>query len=396
MCGIITIIKKKDDGVSTSAAIKGMLQAQITRGMQGFGYVGFGDNVESYLRRETRTEIERALDKNTSRSMMFHHRWPTSTPNYADCTHPIKVSHKELKDDYYLIHNGVITNDHVLHQEHLALGYEYTTTVETTIKTKNHIDPRIKWNDSEALAIDVARFLEQKQDKIECRGSIAFICMRVDKKTGVVKKVFFGRNSSPLTIKITKDSLVLRSEGETDSIEPNKLYVFDMKTFKCEKADCQIGESISTRYHYDADEDPDAWKDFFRNSDYRPNYGTTFLPPPRSITSRIHEPVDIDTTADDSVYEPSEEELVAMEQASKIEDKISDINLALEELEAELAQYKNDGDADKYHSEISQISDEIKKMEGEKEILEAEYDELMYDDLDEDDEVVGDDVVTTE
>ncbi len=249
MCGIITIVKRNDDGLSTASTILGMLKSQIHRGKEGFGYVAFNDAIDGYVRRETQAEIERPLERATSRSIMFHHRLPTSTPNFADCTHPIKVSHKELPHDYYVIHNGMISNHSLLHDKHVELGYKYQTTIKTTVQTQNNSRVMEKWNDSEALAIDLARFIEAKQDKIESRGSIAFIALQVNKKNNKVLRVFFGRNTNPLTIKITKDLLVLRSEGEELDIESNMLYALDMKTWKVEQSETPIGEVMSVVYN---------------------------------------------------------------------------------------------------------------------------------------------------
>lgn len=272
MCGIITIIKKEDDGIPTHTSIVGMLATQAHRGVQGFGYLAFDDIVNSYVRREMRYEIERTLEKNESRSIMFHHRFPTSTPNLADCTHPIKVSHDELQFDYYLIHNGMISNDAVLRRKHLELGYEYITTVTSSITTKNHCKSQEKWNDSEALAIDVARFLEHKQEHMESSGSIAFVCAQVEKETGKVVKIFFGRNSSPLTVKITDKAIVIRSEGEAGIVEPNMLYTLTMKTFKLTKEKCKIGELISSRTNYHYDDSYYSMNDYNPMEDIRPSY----------------------------------------------------------------------------------------------------------------------------
>jgi len=43
--------------------------------------------------------------------IIAHHRYPTSTKNLINQTHPIQVSNELLEHDYLVIHNGVITND---------------------------------------------------------------------------------------------------------------------------------------------------------------------------------------------------------------------------------------------------------------------------------------------
>jgi hypothetical protein len=39
----------------------------------------------------------------------------------------MKVSNKMLKFDYYVVHNGMISNDEELKKEHEKLGFAYTT-----------------------------------------------------------------------------------------------------------------------------------------------------------------------------------------------------------------------------------------------------------------------------
>lgn len=138
MCGLLTVIKKEKDDKKTSVHIKNMLALQIQRGRQGFGYVAFDNTLDSYVRKETQQEIESCLLQTDTKSIMFHHRFPTSTPNLEDCAHPIFVSHKELKHDYYLTHNGVISNCDGLKTIHNKLKYEYTTEVLTKTMSKSY------------------------------------------------------------------------------------------------------------------------------------------------------------------------------------------------------------------------------------------------------------------
>lgn len=244
MCGIIAIIKKELEETPTQKTVLSMLTGQQHRGTQGFGYVAFDDVVKSYARRETRIEIEKPMQTVDAKSIMFHHRMPTSTPNFADCAHPIKVSHKELMYDYYVIHNGIIVNDEELHTKHIKLGYIYQTTVKLTTETENNRYESQQFNDSEALAIDLSRFIEGKQEKIESRGAIAVIALQVNKKNNKVLGVYYGRNTNPLTIKITENALILRSEGEEDDIASDVLFRLDLKTWKTEYSDVKIGESM--------------------------------------------------------------------------------------------------------------------------------------------------------
>lgn len=381
MCGLIAQMKNKSDGIPTHETIKGMLLSQIHRGTEGFGYISFNDCIESYVRRENRYEIERAMDKNTARSMIFHHRIPTSTPNFADCTHPIKVSHDELKHDYYLIHNGMISNDSILYNKHIQLGYEYTTTVISTITTKNDTKERIQYNDSEALAIDVARFLEKKQTSITARGSIAFICAQTDKVTGKVLKVFFGRNSSPLTINVTENSVVLRSEGETEMCEQNHLYVLDMKSFKVSKSYCPIGELISVRNDISQGYGNHGWdnEDRYSMRDYSDSIISSSLniSRGRNATKTLLLPQNVGET------EVIASDIELAEQFSNNE--ITKIETLIEDLECELAMLQEDLEALKKQPnvevQIMETERQIKEVEDDIDKFEAEIEALLSEDL---------------
>lgn len=354
MCGIIAIIKRKNDGVNTAAAIVGMLKSQIARGNQGFGYIGFDDELKSYVRRETRTEIEDCLEGNQCQSIVFHHRWPTSTPNYADCTHPIKISHEELEYDYYVVHNGMISNDTVLHDKYVEEnGYKYTTTIENIVRTENNIKKFVKWNDSESLAINLARYIEGKEDKIAAKGSIAFIATQVDKTTKKIKNIFFGRNTNPLTILFTENSLVLRSEGEKEEIASNLMYSLDIENWTISEKECDIGEIMSQKY---------------------PTYGGR-----HSIEDEM-EYLDAGryiSTPAVKVYAPSNYTDDLIDDASAIE--LSRLDEKAEKIEDEIAQWQSDIDFYKGHknhkvakeakNNISRLKVELEQIEDEKEII---------------------------
>lgn len=363
MCGLITIIKRKQDGVNTAATVLGMLQKQIMRGQNGFGYVGFGDKLDSYTRRETRGEIETCLGKNTSQSILFHHRMPTSTPNYADCTHPIKVSHKELQYNYYVTHNGVISNDSVLRDKHLELGYKYTTTVEIINKTENNIITHTKWNDSEALAINIARFIEKKDERIEAKGSIAFVVLREDKVNKATNDIFFGRNSNPLTINLTDDTLVLRSEGESEDTSPNILYHFDIKKWKLDEYEVDLGEIMSqrypTHYHHDLDEE----REYFTSPRRRP-----------ANADHISIPACDAAPSDDDI----ESEIIAEEteeRLAKVDDRIDNIEEQIAQLKDDIEFYSMGGNDEI----VSEAYDTIARLEVIRLRLYDERDQILDD-----------------
>lgn len=206
--------------------------AQKHRGSQGFGYVAFykdgkGGKI-SVGRSVDEVGIRTQIMNENSSMIMFHHRLPTSTPNVEEATHPIFVSHDELDFDYFVVHNGVIRNSDELRKRHEALGYVYSTVVETELVTrytskKNGAKYYIegakteKFNDSESLAIEVARFIDGMTSRIDTVGTVATIAWKVNKETGKLVSISYGHNAgNPMTIADNKDFFFLSSLGGTD------------------------------------------------------------------------------------------------------------------------------------------------------------------------------------
>lgn len=156
----------------------------------------------------------------TSSEILFHHRFPTSTANVRNACHPFSTK-DYFENNYVLVHNGVLHNEDKLKKEHEELGIKYVSEQENG-----------QFNDSEALAYDVARYLEGQVEKLTASGSIAFICVKNDKKGNPVA-LYFGRNTgNPLKMKLTDYSITLSSEGEGDMVKANTLYKLDYSTYK--------------------------------------------------------------------------------------------------------------------------------------------------------------------
>jgi len=240
MCGLLAAFntpKKDKKGKLTTPEpvnefIINQYQNQISRGQKGFGIIRIND--------KGKVEVDRAcegtkflLDLYLKKSKMIiaHHRTPTSTDNQTDQTHPIVVDNKLLKFKYLVIHNGIITNDTELKAKHEKLGFVYTTAYEDTYLHSAY--SKIKFNDSEALAIELALFIENKTKLIENSNSAAFIVLQVEKKTNLAKTVYFGKNNfGALNLDKKSNELRLSSEGDGESVKENKLYAFDVKDNK--------------------------------------------------------------------------------------------------------------------------------------------------------------------
>jgi len=130
MCGIIGVaIRNETKIVETLTAI---YENQKYRGQQGAGFgVRKADGSMFRCRCRSPGKALRFLANRQSLEpgdlLIFHHRYPTSTPNYPAFNHPIANEDGSM----YLIHNGHISNDAELlsklgneHQFETLLGEE--------------------------------------------------------------------------------------------------------------------------------------------------------------------------------------------------------------------------------------------------------------------------------
>lgn len=231
MCGIV-YTERKDGGQVCNTLIK-RYKHQIHRGTDGFAFLAIAENyVTNLVRRRTDREIMKDLREETASRILFHHRFPTSTANIPSATHPIVVENDMLDHNYYVVHNGVLQNEDVLRKDHEKKGFVYNTIVKNAM-THRGVDGELyfgeekeTFNDSEALAIDLALYLDGKSTKLESAGSIAFICIQTDKDDKVLN-LYFGRNDgNPLVVEDRGDLFCIKSEGTGYSIDADTLYYY--------------------------------------------------------------------------------------------------------------------------------------------------------------------------
>lgn len=242
MCGIIHC-KKLDFSKRARKSINKRYYAQKTRGTEGYGFI---ELTKGYVTKECRAQDEKGimklLDKSEADEILFHHRTPTSTPNFIESTHPIKVEHPSLLEHgYYIVHNGVITNDTEIKKKHNEMGFEYNTELMKQYITKgNTYNQEIMFNDSESLAIDFALSIEKKIP-MEVRGSIAVIALQYNKHTLKATALYYGRNAgNPLCLENTEEMFSLSSiTGKT--IEPDHLYRYDYEKNEITDEEKDIG-----------------------------------------------------------------------------------------------------------------------------------------------------------
>ncbi len=325
MCGIIHC--KSLEGKKICKSIRKRYETQKTRGKEGFGFLELkGGFVTGIQRSENEKEILEMLSKSEADEILFHHRFPTSTPNFVEATHPILVSNNSLRFDYYLVHNGIISNDDELKKIHNEKGFEYTTEVQKQYATKGNLYVYDKqFNDSEALAIDFALSIENDK-AMETRGSIAFVAIQVDKETKKAISLFWGRNiGNPLKIEDYHTFFSLSSETGAEILS-NELYCMDYDTQVVTKIDKVIG-TYYTPYKYTP------------THDYRGNMGFRFPNDNDDDTDLLRLPV---------VKKQEDEEYTnMMDDEAEEDDYILDLKLEILELETQMYKALGLNDYDK-------------------------------------------------
>ena len=218
---------------------------QETRGKQGYGYLAVsGDRIVNIFRCKNEYELRAQLHKEKAEKIFLHHRLPTSTKNTVGTTHPIFVSNPELRYDYFIAHNGVITNARFLKPRHEELGYKYTTefreinkAVYTDGREEDITGTDSVFNDSESLAIEIARNLEGHTDRIATVGSAAFWGLAVEKGTNTIHRFFFGKNHGrDLKFHSNKKWFVVASETGKD-LKEMVMYSVNLNTEEIEESE---------------------------------------------------------------------------------------------------------------------------------------------------------------
>ncbi len=252
MCGIIATFGKHP--VTRTQAQYG---EQKSRGHEGFGFLALRDNrIVAYRRTQTEAGIMKALNKVRGvDTILFHHRMPTSTANVPEAAHPIRLAHKDWKHTYYILHNGVITNDDKLIDDVRETGYTFSTELkhESIFSTAmgkvftQKVNTIV--NDSEILGFYIAEQLEGRRKSLPTTGAVAAIVVQEDKR--VYCKIFAMRNNgNPLKPHSTKAGYMLASEGNGESIESYRLWSIAPAAMK-DAGYFDLGEtSYSLEYGY--------------------------------------------------------------------------------------------------------------------------------------------------
>lgn len=242
MCGI-AFVKNKIDNSGVNQVADMVYSMQKDRGSEGFGVIGYTDK-KFYIQRGTaERDFKDMLYSDRYDEILFHHRFPTSTKNTLKTAHPFSIERGETV--YHFVHNGVIGNASEVKKYHDELGIKYQS-IEGT-----------QFNDSEALAHEVVRYLEGDTDKILARGSVAFLCLEQDKKTLRARRLWFYHNEgNPLTMINDKGMLALASENLPEKVKENILYYYDYESkniVKKGRLEIEYGYSFGFSSQYDKD-----------------------------------------------------------------------------------------------------------------------------------------------
>lgn len=232
MCGIV--FATDFTGQPVNKWITHQFEKQRSRGTQGFGLL---DGQFNHLIKNPREDkILKWLNKYKSTEILFHHRFPTSTENVQNACHPFSTG-RFFETNYVLVHNGWISNAEAMYKKHIKLGIEYSS-----------LQPDGSFNDSEALLWELALTLEGEQEKMECYGAIAFICLATNSDDK--RELYFGRNNNPLNMHFTKKHLYLSSEGQGDPITSHSLYCYNYKTKELKSKEFDINSYSSEPFSY--------------------------------------------------------------------------------------------------------------------------------------------------
>lgn len=245
MCGII--YSSQFNGVNANRRIKKLYFKQKTRGKEGFGFINI--DTMAYHRAKYEDEILGLMKKNKGKTILFHHRNPTSTWNSVETAHPILADDNLYKHRYYLVHNGKINNNTELKKVHEKdFAIKYKTYYEFKYGDKSWFS----FNDSESLLHELAMYIEgtKKKKKLEAYGNMAFMLLQADKDNKPLN-LYFGRNyRNPLKIIHNEKELTISSEGDGELVDANKLFKFNYDTglTTYETLDFKVAESDSTEY----------------------------------------------------------------------------------------------------------------------------------------------------
>ncbi|RLC86705.1 MAG: hypothetical protein DRJ03_08000 [Chloroflexi bacterium] len=221
MCGVIGIYII--DAKRVVEDIKNIMKSQISRGKEGFGasvLMVDGGMLHVRERWETLGEIwgssfwEIPSDGDF---LLFHNRLPTSTPNIAECNHPIANEDESIM----MVHNG-----HVWVSSHEENAIFKNHQFETLLTTKRFIGDRLidetyEYTDSEYAVHQLEDLISGGKtilEAVEYVGDQHTACAFLYTLTKT-KGIYFASNMQDLTYQEMKSgNRVISSVGGKESL----------------------------------------------------------------------------------------------------------------------------------------------------------------------------------
>ncbi len=256
MCGIVASF----GGKPIDDVLKGY-ESQKGRGTDGYGFLALKDGKLIAFRRRThergiREELEKVRRLEPD-AILFHHRYPTSTPNLVDAAHPLPVTMPSWKHTYYMIHNGVVSGTSQFSENEIEKeGYTFRSEVQEVkyYRAGGKLYERIEdssINDSEVLGYYVASYLEGERKVIPVTGAIAALVVKVHKKTKKATVYAMRNHMNPLKVLRSKPddltgegdyTLLVSSENKGENLDAHQLHELDLHTlaFK-DPVPCDVG-----------------------------------------------------------------------------------------------------------------------------------------------------------
>lgn len=235
MCGIVASFKSVDPIGDTLA----QYDKQKSRGYEGFGFIALRDaRIVKFARRTHEAGIRKEFDAVRHLepdTILFHHRFPTSTANVPEAAHPLPIDKKGWKHRYYFIHNGVMSggSEYEIKEE----GYTFRSRVQEIkyYRAGGNLYERVESsdvNDSELLGYYVASMLEGERKDIPMTGAVAAFMLRENKKTKVCTLFAMRNLQNPLVVKRDKKahSIMIASEVVGGELDAHAIHVLDWKT----------------------------------------------------------------------------------------------------------------------------------------------------------------------
>lgn len=357
MCGILYARAEKP----AKKILWKRYNAQSTRGQEGYGYIPIEKGrVREVVRACKEKEIHEKLKKETASEILFHHRFPTSTPNIVEATHPIKISCDILEREWYIIHNGIISNDEAMKEKHKKMGISYSTYLKKTtqyeVAGKMYKEATTEmFNDSECLGYEIALTIEGKQKEVEARGAAAVIMLECEKESGKILRLHYVRNNGNPMKRETRNGLfVLKSEGHGEDVPVNTLHTVNYDT-KEEETKSFVIPWVNYSYGYRTDE-----------------YYNNLWNEKEEKTHKKHSPEEAA-----EMFELYEDELDDLEEKSKL---LYEEKLSVESQIAICNEVIQNGDTAERHAyaqEKQELKDRLKVIQFEIEQNENLYNEIL-------------------